>query len=150
MSVRRPPFGEWPWIVATLALAIVAELGLRTAGLPRLARAFGTPLRTEEPTRAESAHPAGPPVLDDRARRQVRATRRVMRHWPFGDTCLRQALISGALLRRLGPELLVGVAKIDGQVRAHAWLEINGGILDPLGAASSYTPLLSLDAMDTK
>jgi hypothetical protein len=149
MSVRRPPLREWPWMVVALALAIVAEVGLRTAGLPRLARAFGTPLRTEDSTPAESAH-AGPPVLDDRARRQVRATRRVMRHWPFGDTCLRQALVGGALLRRLRPELLVGVAKIGGQVRAHAWLEINGGILDPLGAASSYTPLLSLDAMDTK
>ncbi|WP_165962776.1 lasso peptide biosynthesis B2 protein [Occultella glacieicola] len=150
MSVRRPPFGEWPWIVAALALAVVAELGLRTAGLPRLARMFGTPLRTDDSTPAQPDHPSGAPVLDDRARRQVRSSRRVMRHWPFGDTCLRQALISGALLRRLGPELLVGVAKIDGQVRAHAWLEINGGILDPLGAAASYTPLLSPDALDVK
>ncbi|WP_232848125.1 lasso peptide biosynthesis B2 protein [Occultella kanbiaonis] len=145
--MRLPPTDEWPWIAAALATALVTEIGLRTAGLPRLSQSLGTPLRTIDagPVR----HPHVRPTLDDRDRRKVRATRRVMRHWPFGDTCLRQALVSGALLRRLGPELIVGVAKIDGEIRAHAWLEIDGAILDPLRAASSYTPLTALKPSET-
>jgi hypothetical protein len=68
----------------------------------------------------------------------------VLRHWPFGDTCLRQALVGGHRLRRLNPTLHVGVAKQGGEVRAHAWLVVAGVVIDPLYAAASYQTLTAV------
>ncbi|MGC4154999.1 MAG: lasso peptide biosynthesis B2 protein [Propionicimonas sp.] len=130
---------ELPASLAALAVAVVVEIGLRVTTLPKLARWLGTPLSVGE--QGAVMPRSGPLTLTPHAKRQVRATRRVMRHWPFGDTCLRQALVSGQRLRRLDPALHVGVAKIDGEIRAHAWLTIAGGILDPLAAAASYQDL---------
>lgn len=142
-----PPLTEWGWILLAGGAAVVAELGLRTLGLPRTSKLVGAPLRSsagpETATAGGRAWEAR--VLTTSQRTRVRATRRVMRHWPFGDTCLRQALVSGALLRGHSPELVVGVAKIEGEIRAHAWLEIGGIILDPLHAASAYMPLAPVD-----
>lgn len=133
-----PPIAEWGWIVVATGAAATAELGLRTVGLPLLSRVFGTPLSTvEDQPRASSATKP----LSPAHRRRVRASLRVMRHWPFGDTCLRQALVAGAMVRSRGPELVLGVAKRDGEIRAHAWLEIDGAVLDPLGGATSYQRL---------
>ena len=132
---------EFPASLAALAVAVVVEIGLRVTTLPRLAGALGTPLAVTSGGLPDTMSGTRPAQLTPHARRQVRATRRVMRHWPFGDTCLRQALVSGQRLRRLQPTLHVGVAKIDGEIRAHAWLTIGGGVLDPLAAAASYLDL---------
>lgn len=139
----RRLIAELPATPAVLAVAVVVEIGLRHTTLPRLGRWLGVSLGSGADTTlgAATTRHAGAPTLSARARRQVNATRRVLRHWPFGDTCLRQALISGQRLRRLHPRLHIGVAKIDGALRAHAWLEIDGGILDPLAAAASYHDL---------
>lgn len=47
------------------------------------------------------------------------------RHGLFRPSCLRQALVAAWLLsgRGIAPSLLIGVAKEDGQLRAHAWVE---------------------------
>lgn len=132
---------------AAFLVAAFVEVGLRTTSLPRLAAIVGVPLALEapEPSGSAAEPTAGAEfVLPPEARRRLAATRRVLRHWPFGDTCLRQALVSGQRLRRLEPLLQVGVAKFEGEVRAHAWLLIRGRILDPLGAAASYLPLNSI------
>lgn len=129
---------ELPASLAALIVAVIVECGLRFTTLPTLARWLGIPLASAT---VPTPLPGPPPPLPARAKAQVRATRRVMSRWPFGDTCLRQALVSGHRLRRLGPQLHVGVAKIDGEIRAHAWLSIGGGILDPLAAAASYHDL---------
>lgn len=145
----RIPVSEWPELFACLGIAAVVEIGLRTTTLPRLARLMGTPLSVAEsdggatePTKADEAQERF--VLPESAQRQVRATLRILRHWPFRDTCLRQALISGQRMRRHGPRLHVGVAKVDGELRAHAWLVIRGGVVDPRFAASSYQTLTAL------
>lgn len=146
----RIPLTEWPELCAALAVAGVVEVGLRVTTLPRLARFLGTPLSMPEPVVGEprvgkaGTEPQTPVALPASAERQVRATRRILRHWPFGDTCLRQALISGQRMRRLGPTLHVGVAKLDGEVRAHAWLVVRGGVVDPRYAASSYRTLTAV------
>lgn len=139
---------ELPETFAALVVAAVVEVGLRWTTLPRLAELLGTPLVASRSGGPDS--PSGPLVLvlPAKARRQVSATRRVLRRWPFGDTCLRQALISGQRLRRLRPELHVGVAKIDGEIRAHAWLVIRGGVLDPRYAADSYVGLTDPNRKD--
>lgn len=127
---------EVPDLCAALVVAVVVELGLRTTTLPRLARALGTPLAVEGYVGAADAY-----LLPRWAVHRMNAARRVLRHWPFGDTCLRQALVCGRLVRRLGPALQLGVAKVDGEVRAHAWLVVNGTVVDPRRAVSSYQPL---------
>jgi hypothetical protein len=135
---------DLPAVLAALAVAVVVEVGLRLTTLPRLARMLGVPLATEDPRRADATltieRPATP-ALPGWAKRQVRATRLALRHWPFGDTCLRQALVSGQRLRRLNPTLHVGVAKAGSEVRAHAWVVLGGIVIDPLRARSSYLSL---------
>ncbi|GAB3811853.1 hypothetical protein GCM10028820_03790 [Tessaracoccus terricola] len=141
MNLRRL-VRELPATLAALGVAVAVEIGLRVVPLPRLTRLVGIRLAGHDSPAPEAApRDRAEASLAPRERRKVRATRRVLRHWPFGDTCLRQALVSGQRLRRLGPVLHVGVAKIDGEVRAHAWLVIAGGILDPLAAAASYLDL---------
>lgn len=138
---RSVPAREWAAVVAAAGVAVVAEVGLRTTTLPRIARLLGVPLRLDGD---DDVMPAATRLrLSPVALRRLRATRRVMRHWPLGDTCLRRALVSGQRLRRLDPVLRVGVAKIDGKIQAHAWLEIDGVALDPAGAAlfQSLEPL---------
>jgi hypothetical protein len=139
---------DLPAVLAALGVAIVVEIGLRVTTLPQLARILGVPLGTDDP-RAEVPLPVEPSptlALPPGARRQVRATRLALRLWPFGDTCLRQALVSGQRLRRLNPTLHVGVAKVGGEVRAHAWIVLGGVVIDPLRAASSYLSLAPLQS----
>jgi hypothetical protein len=119
---------EMPAILAAAMVAVAVEVGLRTLKLPTLARLMSTPLADDggAPTRVVDRFPMRPRLV-----LRLRAVRRVMRHWPFGDTCLRLALVSGQRLRELHPLLRVGVAKDEDGVRAHAWLEVDGVSLDP-------------------
>ena len=129
-------------LLAAFGVAVFVEVGLRLMTLSRLARILGVPLAAGEQASATAPQPPGDPAgLPSWARGRIRATRRVLHRWPFGDTCLRQALVTGQRLRRLDPLLHVGVAKMDGEVRAHAWLVVSGVVVDPLRAASSYLSL---------
>ncbi|MBN9105300.1 MAG: lasso peptide biosynthesis B2 protein [Propionibacteriaceae bacterium] len=140
--LARIPISEVPETLRAGFVALVVELGLRTSTLPRLAGALGVPLALEEHTWLDRTAPSGSmSELPDWAKTRVRIVQRILRRWPFGDTCLRQALVSGQRLRRLHPSLNVGVAKVDGEVRAHAWLVIDGLIVDPRFAAASYLTL---------
>jgi len=58
-------------------------------------------------------------------------------------TCLAQALALQRLLSRYGhrAELRIGVAKEDGDLKAHAWLEREGKILIGAAGASEFTAL---------
>ncbi|MBA2954241.1 lasso peptide biosynthesis B2 protein [Nocardioides sp. CGMCC 1.13656] len=138
--VPRVRLAEVPALLAAAAAAAVVEAGLRVTTLPGLARALGAPLAVGLESYVK---PAGDAALPEWAQVRVRAARRVLQHWPFGDTCLRQALVTGWLLRRLRPSLHLGVAKVDGEVRAHAWLLVDGMAVDPRFAVSSYQPLVS-------
>jgi hypothetical protein len=139
LRIPRVRMAEVPDLCAALVVAVAVELGLRTTTLPRLARALGTPLAVDGFD--EHAEPADAVLLPGWAVLRMRAAQRVLRHWPFGDTCLRQALVCGWLVRRLRPALQLGVAKVDGEVRAHAWLVVGGTVVDPRRAVSSYQPL---------
>ncbi|MGH8890099.1 MAG: lasso peptide biosynthesis B2 protein [Acidothermaceae bacterium] len=122
------PLREWPAVVACAAVALVVEVGLSAVKLPALSRRLGVTLEYGEPV------PPAPGTylrLPPWALLRMRAAARVMRHWPFGDSCLRSALLTGQRLRRLQPILRVGVAKDGTVIRAHAWIEISGVSLDP-------------------
>ncbi len=122
-----------PRHVRVIAVTIIVEIGLHTTTLPRLARLLRVRLDVD-------GHPAqdgialDPPVMLG-IRRYGRAMDRVLRRWPFGDTCLRRALILGFLIRRLDPILCIGVRRDDaGEIAAHAWLVVASVTLDPTAA----------------
>ncbi len=144
LRIPRVRLAEIPALCAALAMVVVVEVGLRTTTLPRLARALGTPLAVDGFD--AYANGADAVLLPRWAVLRMHAVRRVLRHWPFGDTCLRQALVCGWLIRSLHPALQLGVAKVEGEVRAHAWLVVSGTVVDPRRAVSSYQPLAAVRA----
>lgn len=114
------------------------EWALHRRPLPELAAALGVPLLTGPGAAATERFTER---LTGEERRALRAVRRVLRHWPWGNTCLRRALGIGHVLRHRAPALRVGVTKQDGAVKAHAWLEIDGRSLDP-DAPATYLSLV--------
>ena len=144
MSGRRSVIGglapvDLARTAAALLLAVVVESGLRTLSLPRLSRLLGVPLDTSVQREVEITHPV---IVPRWARRRLVAARRALRYWPFGDSCLRLALVGGCLVRRLDPVLRIGVAKHEGEIKAHAWLEIGGLSLDP--SSVDFAPVESI------
>ncbi|WP_191280100.1 lasso peptide biosynthesis B2 protein [Nocardioides flavus (ex Wang et al. 2016)] len=121
-----------------LVVSAVVEIGLHTVRLPRLSRLLGVPLDTVGPREPDIAAPV---IVPRRARRRLAAARRALKYWPFGDSCLRMALVGGFLVRDLDPVLRIGVAKHDGVVKAHAWIEIGGLSIDP--GAADFAPVES-------
>jgi hypothetical protein len=65
------------------------------------------------------------------------------RYAPGRATCLKQALVLSWLLRRRGVSttLQIGVARRDGGLAAHAWLERDGEVVFGHGG-SDFAPLL--------
>lgn len=133
---------QLPWhrhrvrdVVAVALTAALVEVGLRAITLPTLARWSGTPLLLDD----APSTPAEPVHLPPEAVASVRTVRAVMSRWPYGDTCLRVALVAGNRLRRWHPRLALGVQRVDAAIVAHAWLEIGGQTLDP--SSASFAPL---------
>jgi hypothetical protein len=128
-------------LLAALAVAFVVEVGLWISTLPRLANLLGVRLAGEcddEPSRQP------PDVAPEWFRRRSAAMHRVLRHWPFGDTCLRRSLILGQRIRQLDPVLVIGVRHDEyGKLTAHAWLTVGSVALDTL--AEQYAPLRGLN-----
>jgi hypothetical protein len=74
------------------------------------------------------------------------AVRAVSRRMPR-STCLVEALAVQLLLAHHGhrSDLRVGVARgVDRRFMAHAWVEVDGGIVVGAGTGMSYTPLPDL------
>ena len=70
------------------------------------------------------------------------------RHGPYAATCLRKSLALWWLLRRRGlsAELRIGVAKVDAQMQAHAWVELAGRVInDRATVADDYAVYEDLD-----
>lgn len=122
-------------IARVLLVACMVEVGLRISDLPRVARWCGVELDIGSRVLVNSL--SGP--LPRGARLPARTVTVVMRHWPFGDTCLRRCLVLGHRLRALHPVLRIGVAvDDDAGFRAHSWLEIAGQSLD--AGSRSFSP----------
>ncbi|HET9254265.1 MAG TPA: lasso peptide biosynthesis B2 protein [Pseudonocardiaceae bacterium] len=130
------------WSLPVVLVSGFVEIALRAMPLPRLSRLLGVALRLEpDDPHDEPAGPGSPAGLDARDAARYLATCRVLRRWPGARTgvCLRLALVAGCLLRHRRPGLHLGVAHVDGHTVAHAWLTIDGIVLDP--TAYRYTPL---------
>ncbi|CAB4580273.1 MAG: lasso peptide biosynthesis B2 protein [Actinobacteria bacterium] len=138
--MRTVSFRGWTWreiaqVPIVVGLGLVAEVAVRLVPLPRAARLFRVALADHTPP--SSARPALPGWAVSR----WRVVQRVMRHWPGGGACLRQSLVAGSRLRRLHPTMRLGVARADGRIRAHAWLEVAGWSLDPSAGDYGVLPL---------
>lgn len=102
---------------------------LRARRLVR-SRAVGSLVRVVEP----NAVTKGPP-LPATVQRLERAVARASRNGLFRPSCLVRSVALGDLLRRRGVThacLRVGVRWVEGEFRAHAWVELDG---QPVGDA---------------
>ncbi len=128
-----------PQLIAAACIALAVEIGLRVSTVPRLAEVLGIRLGVYSQLDPPRTAAASRLPVAWMAPRSV-AVRRLFTRWPFGDTCLRRALVLGQRLRRLDPVLVIGVRHDDGgRLAAHAWLVVDGVALDPL--AAQYLPL---------
>ena len=117
-----------PEVVVVLFLAAYVEIGLRRWTLPELARR----LRVRLDLTSDPAPLPEQIVLPSGVKGSMEAVYGVLRRWPWGDTCLRRALLLGHRLSWLDPTLRIGVRRDgDGEIGAHAWLEIGGRCIDP-------------------
>jgi hypothetical protein len=66
---------------------------------------------------------------------------------PLRPTCLKKALVLFALLARRGvkAQVIVGAAKSDGKLDAHAWIEHQGQVIMGGPARERYSTLCRLD-----
>lgn len=128
-------------MVLLVAMAVVAELAVRTVPLPRLTRLLGIAL-IDSDAPDDVPLPARRPGLDGATvARRAAMVDRLYRGWPRKDSCLRRALVLGYRIRRARPVLSIGVANENGSIRAHAWIEVDGHVVgDDTG---DYAPLRS-------
>lgn len=116
-------------------VALVVEVGLRLCTLSRLTRLLGIRLDHDCESKQQQGSAPLPGLPVSWIRQRALAVNQVLRHWPFGDTCLRRALVLGHCIRKLDPTLLIGVRRDEsGALAAHAWLVVAGVSLDPLAA----------------
>jgi hypothetical protein len=142
--MRVPP-REWLTLLHVLTVVSVVEVLIRWVPLPKLSRLLGIELDLSPATQARPRLPSR--ELPTGARRQLRWTSRVVDAWPFSSgPCLRRSLAAGHLLRHDRPALRLGVAGTGDDIRAHAWLEIDGR---PLEAVDDYTPFQDIAGIAT-
>lgn len=123
---RSLPAEERRLLVGLVVLLPVIDLALRLLGFGRTYRLLDGPLR-----------PTGVTLEQSESRRTVamrlgRLVSLASRRGPYTATCLRQSLALRWLLRRRGmpADVRIGIAKEDDQVRAHAWVELAGEVVD--------------------
>lgn len=118
-------------LVLEAAAALLATwLGLRLAGFRRW-KAVLAWLAPDMPDVGGASDPA----LVESARKIARLQQAAARHLFFRANCLEQSLALWWLLRRRGiaAELRVGARKDAGRFEAHAWVELDGAILNDTG-----------------
>jgi hypothetical protein len=114
--------------VTTMAMAMALPMvsaGLRMFGYVRMRRWI------EQGTRKALTRSAQPSDIAE-GKRLVRLAAIAGKHGPVEATCLRQALLVYALLRKrnLTPELVLGVNRQQDEFGAHAWVALSGTSLD--------------------
>jgi Transglutaminase-like superfamily len=128
--LRRPQLvvavGESVLLLAT------AEVSLRLADLPRVARWFGATLEFTD-TAPGLAVETLDISLSERQRLAVLS--RVAQRWPLAPhgACLRHSLSAAYVVRSRGPRLRLSVGRTSpGDIAAHAWIEVDGtAVTDP-------------------
>ena len=123
-------------------LALGAEIAVKLVPIQRLTRFLGIALvddgdRVDHVPRRRSICPLDAAGVDAR----TRLVDQLYRSWPRKNSCLRRALVLGFRIRGANPVLLIGVAKEDGKIRAHAWIEVDDQVIGERGG--DFAPLRS-------
>jgi hypothetical protein len=116
----------WPRRLAVLkvtGLVVLVEAGLRTTDVGRLASRLHVPLAAHSAV-VQPGPAADGSQLSNQEALGLWATDWVLDRWLYDGTCLRQALVTGYLLRRHHPELHLGLIG-EGPI-SHAWVEAEG------------------------
>jgi len=137
-TVMRQPPRRWGDLVIAALIAVRVERALRRGGLESAARIGG--VRVGMDGSAARVGTLSEVAFSAREREQLDTAWRLLRQPPFNGTCLRRALVGGYFVRHRDPLLRIGVTKVEGEVSAHAWLEVDGVSLDP-DAAEKYAVL---------
>ena len=122
------------------AMAVLAEIAVKVFSLPRLTRSLGIALVDK----GEAVVPTAQlrPHLDAMTiENRARMVDRLYRAWPRKNSCLRRALVLGYRIRAARPVLEIGVAREEGSIRAHAWIEVDGRVVGD--DSGDYAPLRS-------
>ncbi len=143
---RSPVRRRESWsLYQTAVTAVLVEALLKFTSLPRTCRVLGiildvgTESRTNERTRSSGR----PPLYEAREVSSIHdQVERVYTRLPLSDTCLRRALTAGFRLRSFKPRLMLGVRR-DRTLAAHAWLEVDGVVLDWANTYRDYVRLSS-------
>lgn len=139
MLIKRPP-QDWLKLARLVFTLFAANSCLRLCSfrliLAQLNRAPKPTLNRPTAETAQSIQQLAARIehIDNRLR------------WLWRPSCLRQALAVGWLIKRRGvqPEIKIGVATHeDGQLKAHAWLELAEPYCLRLFYDPTYTPLAS-------
>jgi hypothetical protein len=119
----RAPIADKGDALSVLGLLVLAEGAVRCLPTQLAARLFGVSFGAQR----EERSPAGPMTeLESEVVVAARRVDRVVSVVHPKDGCLRRSLVLGHRLRERSPQLVIGVAKEDGALSAHAWLEIEG------------------------
>jgi hypothetical protein len=116
------------WLLAkALALLPITAAALRVGGFRRTYAA----LARLAPKQATRAAPGGPALIQE-AWTIARIVDAAARRGPCRAMCLSRSLALWWLLRRRGIEadLRIGVRKHDDRLEAHAWVELQGHVLN--------------------
>jgi hypothetical protein len=113
---------EQRWFVAALFLLPLVALGLRLLGLKRLQSLLAgrLPLTPAQPASHETAA------------NMALAINRAAYHGLYRANCLQRSLLLWWLLRRRGidSQLRIGVRRTPNRFEAHAWLEVDGRVVN--------------------
>jgi len=129
---------DWLLIIQAMGWFAVVEFGLRVLKLKTLLAV----LENDRPAEREGSNRA--PTNAERVGYCVELASRLH---PLRPTCLKKALVLFALLARRGVKarVVVGTAKSDGKLDAHAWIEHDGRVIMGGPARERYSTLCSLD-----
>ena len=127
-------------LVQLVALALAAEVAVRTTPLPLLTRRLGIALDDESRlSPAEGDRARSRRIPSGTIAKRAASVDRLYRAWPRRDSCLRRALVLGFRVREARPTLRIGVARDGDEIRAHAWIEIDGRVIGD--DSGDYAPL---------
>lgn len=102
---------------------VLLRLSLRLLPGDRVAGLLGIPLMLSEDA---AAPPATSDTIAGRRRSQIRMLDLLLRHRPSRSRCLERSLAVAVTLRDSQPCLRIGVAREEGRVLGHAWVEAGG------------------------
>lgn len=137
-AVRTGP-RRWARMTRIALEVVRLERRLRRTDVSVIARSMGVSTDPDDPV------PTSAIVFSLAEAERIQDVQRVLGHGPFNNTCLRQSLLVGSVLGDRDVRLRLGVKKVAGEVKAHAWLLVDGHCLDGYevvdGPASGFAVL---------